>query len=70
MLGSAVDPVLRDGQPHPIHRWLTGTIESDFPGLPQGLTAYFRAPKAGDLVVVKIRERPELWLWGHRRWRK
>ena len=46
-----VDPILLDGQPHPIRQWLRGTVESDFPGLAQGLTAYFRDHKAGDLAL-------------------
>ena len=47
----AVPPELLDGHPHPIRQWLAATIETDFPGLPAGLIAYFRARRAGDLAV-------------------
>jgi arylsulfatase A-like enzyme len=47
----AVAAELLDGQPHPIRQWLAGTIDTDFPGLPAGLIAYFRARRAGDLAV-------------------
>jgi len=42
---------LTDGRAHAPEAWLAGTIETDYPGLPDRLVAYFRAPRAGDLAL-------------------
>ena len=52
----AVPADLLDGQPHPIRQWLAATIDTDFPGLPAGLIAYFRARRAGDLAVFAAKD--------------
>ncbi|MBN2561079.1 MAG: alkaline phosphatase family protein [Phycisphaerae bacterium] len=48
---SKVPPNMLDGSPHPVRAWLDATIDTDFPGLPAQIVAYFRARRAGDLAV-------------------
>jgi hypothetical protein len=57
-----IDPALLDGKAHSIRQWLVGAIETDYPGLAQGITAYFRARRAGDLALFAAPG----WDFGHR----
>ncbi|MBN2581442.1 MAG: alkaline phosphatase family protein [Planctomycetes bacterium] len=40
-----------DGSPHSPRQWLAATVDTQFPGLPAQIVAYFRAHRAGDLVA-------------------
>ena len=40
-----------DGSGHSPSAWLAATVGTEFPGLPAQIVAYFRARRAGDLVV-------------------
>jgi len=40
-----------DGSGHSPTAWLAATVGTEFPGLPPQIVAYFRARRAGDLVV-------------------
>ena len=40
-----------NGKPAEGREWLKATLGTDFPDLPEQILAYFRAPKAGDVVL-------------------
>jgi len=42
---------LLGGKPARPRRWLVVTNDTDYPGLPTQILAYFRAPRAGDLAI-------------------
>ncbi len=46
-----VSPEAMQGKPLPERQWLRETIHTDYPDLPAQILSYFRARRAGDLVV-------------------
>ncbi|HDZ20362.1 hypothetical protein LCGC14_0019400 [marine sediment metagenome] len=46
-----IDERLLSGEPVSASEWLAATVETEFPGLPERIVAYFGAQRAGDLVV-------------------
>ena len=47
----AIPSEAQAGEPMSSRQWLKATIGTDYPDLPSGLLAYFRARRAGDVVV-------------------
>jgi arylsulfatase A-like enzyme len=57
---SGIDPLgwigkvpqdMLEGEPYPAGAWLEATIDTQYPGLPAQIVAYFRARRAGDLAL-------------------
>ena len=46
-----VPPDAMDGAPMDERQWLAATADTDYPDLPAQILAYFRAPRAGDIIV-------------------
>ena len=46
-----IDEKLLSGEPFSASEWLAATVETELPGLPERIVAYFGAQRAGDLVV-------------------
>lgn len=46
-----VPAAMLTGKPHSPREWLEATVDTNYPGLPAQIIAYFRAHRAGDIAV-------------------